>query len=84
VCNVRLDRSIGENDGLGRFHTERRDGDAIVSPRIRDGDCVRLPDGRSARVRARVGDSYKVRVRRNASHTHQFLLIKGEDLELIT
>jgi len=50
---------------------------------IRNGDCVRLPDGRPARVRDRLGDSYRVRVRRETSNTHQFLVVKGQDLEPI-
>lgn len=38
------------------------------------GDCVRLPDGRIARVRGRVGAKIRVRVRRVTSETNQFLL----------
>lgn len=50
---------------------------------IRDGDCVRLPDGRAARVRTKIGRSYKVRVRRKTSNTHQFLVVDGADLQRI-
>jgi hypothetical protein len=50
---------------------------------IRDGDCVRLPDGRVARVREKIGGAFKVRVRRKTSDTHQFLVIGHQDLEPI-
>jgi hypothetical protein len=51
---------------------------------IRGGDCVRLPDGRVARVRAKIGGSYKVRVRRRSSNTHAFLVVKAAELEPIS
>jgi hypothetical protein len=54
-----------------------------MSAPIRSGDCVRLPDGRPARVRGKSGESYKVRVRRKTSDTHQFLVVEGKDLEPI-
>ena len=44
-------------------------------PAIRNGDCVKLPDGRIGRVRARIGSSYRVRVRRASSNTHQFVTL---------
>jgi hypothetical protein len=44
------------------------------------GDCVRLPDGRIGRVRARVGRKLRVRVRRRTSATHTFLLLAPSDL----
>ena len=50
---------------------------------IRNGDCVRLPDGRIGRVRVKTGDSYRVRVRRKTSNTHQFLTFKTRALELV-
>jgi hypothetical protein len=50
---------------------------------IRDGDCVRLADGRVARVRAKIGGAYKVRVRRQRSNTHAFLVVKGSELQPI-
>lgn len=50
---------------------------------IRDGDCVRLPDGRIARVRAKLGDTVKVRVRRKTSNTHQFLVVSAQELERV-
>jgi len=48
---------------------------------IRPGDCVKVPDGRIARVRERAADGYKVRVRRKTSKSHQFLTFAGHDLE---
>lgn len=50
---------------------------------ISDGDCVRLADGRVARVRAKIGGGYKVRVRRQRSNTHAFLVVKRSELEPI-
>ncbi|MER3424163.1 MAG: hypothetical protein C4293_14025, partial [Nitrospiraceae bacterium] len=47
------------------------------------GDCVRLPDGRIARVRDRTGGKVKVRVRRKTSRTHQFLVVAAGELERI-
>lgn len=49
---------------------------------IRMGDCVKIPDGRIARVRGRVRGEYKVRVRRKTSKTHQFLTFPVDQLEL--
>jgi hypothetical protein len=43
--------------------------------KLQVGDCVRVPDGRIGRVRARVGRKLRVRVRRHTSATHQFLLV---------
>ena len=46
---------------------------------IQKGDCVKIPDGRMARVREIEGGRYKVRVRRKTSKSHQFLdFTKGE------
>jgi hypothetical protein len=47
----------------------------------RMGDCVRLPDGRIGRVRAKSGRQYRVRVRRTTSATHQFLTLAARDLK---
>ncbi len=47
------------------------------------GDCVRIPDGRIARVRERVRGEYKVRVRRKTSKTHRFLIFSVDQLELV-
>jgi hypothetical protein len=54
-----------------------------MAMRIRTGDCVRIPDGRIARVRETVRGKYKVRVRRKASKTHQFLILPVDQLELV-
>lgn len=50
---------------------------------IRDGDCVRIPDGRIGRVRDAAEDSIKVRVRRQTSKSHQFLTFKPEQIERV-
>ena len=50
---------------------------------IKLGDCVRIPDGRIARVRDRIEEVYRVRARRKTSQTHQFLELHKEDLTKI-
>jgi hypothetical protein len=50
---------------------------------IRPGECVRIPDGRIARVRDRIKGVYRVRVRRKTSQTHQFLEFREEELTKI-
>jgi len=47
------------------------------------GGCVKIPDGRIGRVREKIGSSYKVRVRRKTSSTHQFLLFKASELTAV-
>ncbi len=47
---------------------------------IEPGECVRLPDGRVARVRDAEGDKWRVRVRRKTSQTHQFLRFRADEL----
>jgi hypothetical protein len=54
-----------------------------VAEAIRPGDCVRLPDGRVARVREHTRDTYTVRVRRQTSNGHQFLDVPAADLEMV-
>ena len=54
-----------------------------MATRIRIGDCVRIPDGRIARVRERVTGKCKVRVRRKTSKTHQFLIFPVDRLKLV-
>ncbi len=49
----------------------------------RPGDCVRLPDGRIARVRECARGSCRVRVRRTTSKTHQFLVFPTSELERV-
>jgi len=50
---------------------------------IRMGDCVKIPDGRIARVRERLTGKYKVRVRRKTGKTHQFLIFPVDQLKLV-
>ena len=50
---------------------------------IKIGDCVRLLDGRIARVRDHHGDVYTVRVRRTTSRSHQFLDLSIHELTKI-
>ncbi len=50
---------------------------------IQPGDCVKIPDGRIARVREAKGDVYRVRVRRKTSNTHQFLLLPRDALTIV-
>ena len=56
----------------------------VAASRIRNGDCVKLPDGRIGRVRAKIGGSYRVRVRRASSNTHQFLTVAAKAITPIT
>jgi hypothetical protein len=44
------------------------------------GGCVKIPDGRIARVRERINNQYRVRVRRQTSASHQFLFFKTKEL----
>ena len=50
---------------------------------FKEGDCVRLPDGRIGRVRGVSGGRYRVRVRRTTSATHQFLTFVASDLQRV-
>jgi len=50
---------------------------------LRNGDCVRLSDGRIGRVRKKNGDLLTVRVRRETSDTHQFVACRALDIERI-
>jgi hypothetical protein len=47
------------------------------------GDCVRIADGRIGRVREVLGKRYRVRVRRNTSATHQFLVLRATELRRV-
>jgi len=50
-----------------------------MSKMINSGDCVRIPDGRIARVRDISKNKYRIRVRRKNNKNHQFLkFAKGE------
>ncbi len=51
--------------------------------KIQPGDCVKIPDGRIARVREYKEDAYRVRVRRKTSNTHQFLLLPKDSLTVV-
>lgn len=50
---------------------------------FRVGDCVLIPDGRVGRVREVSRGTYRVRVRRTTSATHQFLTFAAADLRRI-
>jgi hypothetical protein len=63
---------------------KRSSGNIISMPTvIKNGDCVKIPDGRIARVRGKSAGKYKVRVRRTTSDTHQFLLFTAKELERV-
>ena len=47
---------------------------------FRVGDCVRVPDGRTGRVREVSRGTLRVRVRRTTSATHQFLTFAAAEL----
>ncbi|MGC2571159.1 MAG: hypothetical protein WA364_06575 [Candidatus Nitrosopolaris sp.] len=47
---------------------------------INSGDCVKIPDGRIARVRDISKSEYRVRVRRKKSENHQFLKFAKKEL----
>ena len=47
---------------------------------INSGDCVKIPDGRIARVRDISKSEYRVRVRRKKSEKHQFLKFAKKEL----
>lgn len=48
--------------------------------KINCGDCVKIPDGRIARVRDISKNEYRVRVRRKNSKNHQFLKFAKDEL----
>jgi len=51
-----------------------------MASRFTVGDCVRVADGRIGRVRAVEKGSYRVRVQRRTSKTHQFLTFRAGEL----
>ncbi|MGH2457810.1 MAG: hypothetical protein ACRDIY_02965 [Chloroflexota bacterium] len=51
--------------------------------RIEPGDCVKVPDGRIGRVREERAGTYRVRVRRLTSKSHQFVWLAGSELERV-
>ncbi len=54
-----------------------------MSRKFSIGDCVCIPDGRIGRLREVSGDIHRVRVRRKASATHQFLELAAADLRQV-
>jgi hypothetical protein len=50
---------------------------------FQQGECVKIPDGRIGRVREKLPEGYKIRVRRKNSATHQFLIFQGKGLERV-
>jgi hypothetical protein len=54
-----------------------------MAKRIVIGGCVKIPDGRIARVRKKSGNEYVVRVRRKTSKTHQFLKFPSSKLKSV-
>jgi hypothetical protein len=47
------------------------------------GDCVKIPDGRIGRVRAKKGTLWEIRVKRITSDTHMFILYKSSELKVV-
>ena len=54
-----------------------------MAAKLQVGDCVRVPDGRIGRVRARTGRKLRIRVQRTTSRTHQFLLLSSSELRRV-
>lgn len=50
---------------------------------FQQGECVKIPDGRIGRVREKLKEGYKIRVKRKNSNTHQFLIFQGKELERV-
>ena len=51
--------------------------------KINRRDCVKIPDGRIARVRDMSKNEYRVRVRRKNSKNHQFLKFAKKELTIV-
>lgn len=49
----------------------------------KNGDCVKIPDGRIGRIRDIESGMVRVRVMRETSHTHQFLLLAVSEVLVI-
>jgi DNA-3-methyladenine glycosylase II len=64
----------GRRDGRYQLHA----GNSV--PSILVADCVRVPDGRIGRVRAKSGNTYRIRLRRVSSQSHQFLTFQATEL----
>jgi hypothetical protein len=54
-----------------------------MARKVNPGDCVKIADGRVARVREVDGRTIKVRVRRKTSETHQFLFLDTADVDRV-
>ncbi len=54
-----------------------------MAKNVNPGDCVKLSDGRIARVRDVAKGTVRVRVRRKTSKTHQFLEVPGRELKKV-
>lgn len=50
---------------------------------FKEGDCVQIPDGRTARVRDISADRVRVRVRRMTGKTHRFLVFPRAALKKV-
>ncbi|MGI8546241.1 MAG: hypothetical protein ACR2M1_02740 [Gemmatimonadaceae bacterium] len=50
---------------------------------IEHGACVKIPDGRIARVRDGADGAYRVRVKRKTSKSHTFLELHERDLTAV-
>jgi hypothetical protein len=48
---------------------------------VKPGDCVKIPDGRTARVREKKNGKIRVRVKRENSDSNQFLYFKSSELK---
>lgn len=52
--------------------------------RLKEGVCVKIPDGRIGRVREKnERGEWKIRVRRISLRSHQFLYFKSRDLKIV-
>jgi hypothetical protein len=54
-----------------------------MSGTIHAGDCVKIPDGRIARVREVSAGLCRVRVQRATSNTRQFLFFRARELKRV-
>ncbi len=55
-----------------------------MATNIHPGDCVKLRDGRTGRVRDVAAGAARVRVRRKTSETHQFVKVPQRELRKVT
>jgi hypothetical protein len=52
--------------------------------KIKQGDCVKIPDGRYGRVRDYSNGKWRVRVKRKTSNSHQFMYYKSSQLRVVS